>query len=315
MKPHARIALQRSAPLPVRNGVAPSRVYLPKGPWPSMYSFLAQRFPHVAEPDLRRRLLQGDIVDQAGRVVAASDPYVSDQWLWYYREVPDEAPVPFELPVLYQDDYLVAVDKPHFLASIPGGRYLNETALTRLRHALNMPSLTPLHRLDRDTAGVLLFCVHPPSRGAYQALFQTRDVVKVYEAVAPWCDGNVWPLHFQCAMQPVPGRFTMQAVSGSPNSETLITRVRAVSSRGSDTPLALYRLEPRTGRKHQLRVHMAALGAPLLNDRFYPVLQWQQAPDDFSNPLQLLARSVQFTDPVTGQARYFESRRRLAFDD
>jgi tRNA pseudouridine32 synthase/23S rRNA pseudouridine746 synthase len=305
LKPENRIALVQAAPLPVRNGVAPSRVFLPSGSWATLGQFLQQRFPHVPPHVLQQRLLRGDIVDQTGTVQHADQPYQSGRWLWYYREVPDETRVPFDVPILYRDDHLVVVDKPHFLASTPGGRYLRETALSRLRQQLDLPDLTPLHRLDRDTAGVLMFCAHPPSRGAYQALFQSREVFKEYLAVArptsPWRG----PVSYRSRLEQRSGHFTMQEAAGLPNSQTRIELLR------TDGALALFRLVPATGRKHQLRVHMAALGMPILNDMFYPELKVMPAADDFSSPLQLLALRVCFRDPISGREHCFGSRRRL----
>lgn len=305
LKKGRRIDFARNAPLPMRGGVAPSRVYLPKGPWTTLLDFLVERFRHVPPVVLQGRLERGEIVDEAGVPQSPDSPYTGLRWLWYYREVPQEADVPFDLPVLYRDRYLVAVDKPHFLASTPGGRYLRETALTRLRLALDMPLLSPIHRLDRDTAGVLLFCADPESRGAYQALFQSREVRKEYEALAPPSGDVVLPLLRRSLIQPRPGHFTMQEVDGEPNSET---HIELVEESGG---LGLFRLRPHTGRKHQLRVHMSGLGMPICNDNFYPDLRAYAESDDFSRPLQLLARSIEFTDPVCGRKRRFESRRRL----
>jgi tRNA pseudouridine32 synthase/23S rRNA pseudouridine746 synthase len=308
MKIENRIRMMASAPLMVRDGVAPSRVYLPHGNWQCLGDFLFERFPHVAKDDLCRRIEQGDVVNAEGQGIGLSDPYVSGQWLWYYREVPDETPVPFDLPILFQDDRLLVVDKPHFLASVPGGRYLKETALTRLRASLNLPLLTPVHRLDRETAGVLMFCIDPVYRGAYQALFQSRSVAKTYEAIAPVRDDLQWPLTHRSRLSETEMHFTMREVQGVSNSETCID----VLQRG--THRALYRLKPLTGRKHQLRVHMSALGLPLINDGFYPILQPYADADDFSKPLQLLARSLSFKDPVDGRLRSFISERQLCLD-
>lgn len=295
-----------TAPLPMRGGVAPSRVYLPPGPWASLGDFLRERFPHVPEGILSARLERGDIVDADGVAQQAGQPYRPHGWLWYYREVPDEAEVPFELDVLYRDVHLIAVDKPHFLASTPGGRYLRETALTRLRDQLALPQLSPMHRLDRETAGVLLFCADPARRGAYQALFQSREVRKEYEAWAPWRGDLSFPLRHRSRIEAVPGRFVMREAEGEANSET---RMELLARRGE---WAHYRLEPMTGRKHQLRVHMNALGMPICHDRFYPVCVAAEAEDDLNRPLQLLARAIEFTDPFSGEVRRFESRRVLS---
>jgi tRNA pseudouridine32 synthase/23S rRNA pseudouridine746 synthase len=305
LKKSRRIDFMRNAPLPMRGGVAPSRVYLPAGPWTTLLEFLIERFKHVPPSILQDRLARGEIVDEAGVPQTPDASYKGLRWLWYYREVPLEADVPFELPILFRDRQLVAVDKPHFLASTPGGRYLRETALTRLRLALDMPLLSPIHRLDRDTAGVLLFCADPEVRGAYQALFQTRDVHKEYEALAPVRADVEMPMLRRSLIQPRPGHFTMQEVDGQPNSETYIELLSVTDGRG------LFRLRPRTGRKHQLRVHMSGLGMPICNDNFYPELKQYAESDDFSRPLQLLARAIEFTDPISGDTRRFESMRRL----
>ncbi|WP_226952928.1 pseudouridine synthase [Mesopusillimonas faecipullorum] len=292
-------------PLPMRGGVSASRVFMPPGPWRTLFEFLRERFPHVPEHILEARLARGDIVDGAGMAQRADKPYQAQGWLWYYREVPDEAAVPFELKVLYRDDALIAVDKPHFLASTPGGQYLRETALTRLREQLSMPEISPMHRLDRETAGVLLFCADPDKRGAYQSLFQSRQVQKEYEAWAPWRADLALPLCRRSHLLAVPGRFVMQEAPGEPNSETHIE----VQARQGEW--AHYRLRPTTGRKHQLRVHMNALGITICNDRYYPIDQAMDLDDDLSRPLQLLARAIAFPDPFSGQIRRFESELEL----
>ncbi|HEY9281043.1 MAG TPA: pseudouridine synthase [Eoetvoesiella sp.] len=296
-----------NAPLPMRNGVAPSRVYLPPGKWPTLLDFLSERFKYIAPEILLERLVRGEIVDDAGAAQKADGTYKPQRWLWYYREVPNEPVVPFELTVLHQDERLVVADKPHFLASIPGGRYLRETALTRLRSLLGLPLLTPVHRLDRDTAGVMLFCADPSARGAYQTLFQSRNVQKEYEAIAPWHSGLDLPRVHRSCIHTKSTHFTMFEAEGEPNSETVIELI------GQWGHLGHYRLRPHTGRKHQLRVHMSALGIPICNDGFYPELLEYQADDDFTRPLQLLARAVEFKDPFTGKVRRFESQRQLEF--
>lgn len=297
--------LMAAAPLPVRDGVAPSRVYLPVGPWPTVFDFLVERFRFMSAEILLERLRNGDIVDEAGVPQRQGSPYTPNRWLWYYRVVPDEPHVPFELAVLHQDDRLVVVDKPHFLASIPGGRHLRETALTRLRDSLGLAQLTPIHRLDRDTAGVLLFCRDPASRGAYQQLFQSREVAKEYEAIAPWRDGLELPCRYRSRLEPGPSHFIMQEAEGEPNSET---RIELIERRGE---FARYRLLPLTGRKHQLRAHMHALDIPICNDPFYPSWRPRGLEDDYARPLQLLARAVEFVDPFSQERRRFESPREL----
>jgi tRNA pseudouridine32 synthase/23S rRNA pseudouridine746 synthase len=232
--------------------------------------------------------------------------------LWYWRAPPPEAAPPEDIAVLHQCDHLVAVDKPHFMSVTPGGRHLHQTALVRLKRLLGIATLTPMHRLDRETAGVLLFIVRPEDRHAYQTLLREREVHKVYEAVAPWREGLTFPLDCIDRLIEPPGEnfMQMQVQPGVPNAQT---RIELICRLGPER--AHYRLLPLTGRKHQLRMHLNGLGLPIEGDRIYPCLWPEPAPDappDWSAPLQLLARDIAFTDPVTGQARAFSSRRRLA---
>ena len=296
-------------PLP-REGVGASRVGIGDGRFPHVLAFLQARFPAVA--DWPARLARGDVLDADGRPLAPEAPCVLGATLWYWRAPPREPRVPFEIDVLHQDEQLVVVDKPHFLAAIPGGRHLHETALVRLRHQLGIATLAPMHRLDRETAGVLVFIVQPATRGAYQALLRGREVHKVYEAVAPWRDDLALPRVVRHRIEKPSGEGFMQVriVPGEANAQTHIELI----SRLADG-LAHYRLVPATGRTHQLRVQMDALGAPLAGDRIYPRLLPEPAPGaapDWSAPLQLLAREFAFDDPVTGQPRRFTSRRTLA---
>jgi tRNA pseudouridine32 synthase/23S rRNA pseudouridine746 synthase len=291
-------------PLPIRHGVGPSYLWLPQGRWDGMLEFLVERFPAVCEAAWRDRMARGQVVDGAGVPLSPASAVSSGTRIWYYRELDVETPIPFEEQVLFQDDHLVVVDKPHFLPMMPAGRFLHETLLVRLKHKLGIADLVPIHRLDRETAGVVLFSSNFASRGAYQSLFQKRGVSKVYEALAAPIDGLAYPYTHRSLMVEGTPFFRMQEVEGEPNSETI---VEMIEMRGE---LALYRLRPHTGRKHQLRVHMASLGAPIMNDAFYP-LALPDKGDDFTRPLQLLARSIAFTDPLTGAPRQFASERRL----
>lgn len=300
------------APLKAKDGVAPSRVWLPlNGTWTTMGAFLIERFPFVAQEDLLRRLIRGDIVDGMGVPVSFDSPYQSEQWLWYYRQVENEVVVPFDMPILYADDTLIAVDKPHFLATIPGGQYLQQTALTRVRQHFDDASISPLHRLDRETAGILLFCRRLELRGAYQHMFQTQAIDKQYEAIAMTNTQVDFPLVHRSHLHAPKGLFKVREIEAEPNSETAISVLRSwVDPMHGE--LSLYGLRPVTGRKHQLRVHMQSLGTPILQDRYYPDGQPYSEADDFSQPLQLLARSIGFVDPVTQTYKHFESQQRLA---
>jgi tRNA pseudouridine32 synthase/23S rRNA pseudouridine746 synthase len=290
-------------PLPILRGVAPSYLWLPHGCRDGMLAFLVDQFPAVDEASWRDRMARGQVVDGAGAPLAPDSAVRAGARIWYYRELDAETPIPFEEKILFQDEHLVVVDKPHFLPMTPSGRFLRETLLVRLKDKLALPDLTPIHRLDRETAGVVVFSASQRSRGAYQSLFQKRSVKKVYEALAAPL-ALAYPHVHRSRMVDGEQFFVMREVEGEPNSETI---VEMIERRGE---LALYRLQPHTGRKHQLRVHMASLGAPIVNDAFYPVALPCKG-DDFTRPLQLLARSIAFPDPLTGAQRIFSSERRL----
>jgi tRNA pseudouridine32 synthase/23S rRNA pseudouridine746 synthase len=294
----------RHAPLPMVNGVMPSFVDLPQGKWPDLLTFLIERFPHIDEAEWRARLARGDLVNQDGLPFTVDNPYPARQMLWYYREVPDERMVPFREKILYRDERLVVADKPHFLASIPTGKHLRETLLARLRDELNLPELTPIHRLDRATAGVMLFCADAQYRHTYQTMFSRREVKKEYHAIAPHRPDLALPRTHRIRMEERPDIFTMHEVAGAPNSETFIELMEV---RGE---WARYRLWPHNGKKHQLRLHMATLQIPIRNDPWYPTFI-RGCEDNFDLPLQLLAKSIAFTDPISGEARRFESEREL----
>jgi len=293
-----------AAPLPIRDGVAPSYLWLPEGQWPDMLSFLVQRYPAVSEASWRERMARGDVVDGDGRLLNPASAYRRGMRIFYYRELEQETPIPFEEEVLFQDEHLVVADKPHFLPTIPTGRFVQETLLVRLKKKLNLPDLTPIHRLDRETAGVVIFSCKQSSRGAYQSMFQKRIIEKEYEALAAPLQGRTFPFTYRSRMVDGDKFFLMKEEAGEPNSETIID---VIEQRGD---LTLYRLYPHTGRKHQLRVHLSALGSPIANDGFYPVaLPCKE--DDVSQPLKLLARSISFIDPLSGEWRCFTSRRQL----
>ncbi|MTV41113.1 pseudouridine synthase [Duganella radicis] len=292
-------------PLPMRDGVAPSYLYLPEGDWSDMISFLVARFPDVSEAAWRERMARGDVVDNDGKPLLPTSRFKRGLRMFYYRELEyPETPIPFREEILHQDEHLVVVDKPHFLPVIPSGRFLHETLLVRLRKALGEEDLVPIHRLDRETAGVVIFSRNAASRGVYQSLFQKRVIDKEYEALAPRLEGVTFPFTYRSRMVEGDKFFVMKEVEGEPNSETLID---VIEQRGE---LTLYRLYPHTGRQHQLRVHLSSLGIPIVNDAFYPVaLPCKQ--DDVSQPLQLLARAISFIDPLSGEWREFRSRRAL----
>ncbi|GJI95103.1 pseudouridine synthase [Duganella caerulea] len=292
------------APLPMRDGVAPSYLWLPEGQWPDLLTFLVARYPDVTEASWRDRMVRREVVDGDGNALTPHSAYRRGMRIFYYRELDAETPIPFEEEVLFMDEHLVIVDKPHFLPMIPTGRFLHETLLVRLKKKLGEQDLTPIHRLDRETAGVVIFSRRQDSRGAYQSMFQKRVIEKEYEALAPRLHGREFPFTYRSRMVDGDKFFIMKEEAGEPNSETLID---VIEHRADCT---LYRLHPHTGRKHQLRLHLSSLGIPIINDAFYPVaLPCKQ--DDVSQPLKLLARRIAFTDPLSGERREFSSRRNL----
>lgn len=290
--------------LPTREGVGPSCVSLPAGNWPTITDFLAQRFPDIPRAVWLDRMAAGEVFDEFGEAVTPARAYRGHMRLYYYRTLPAETRIPFDEELLFQDDHLVVVDKPHFLPVTPSGHYLQETLLVRLKNRLGIAELSPIHRIDRETAGLVLFSAQPQERAAYQDLFRQREVSKWYEAIAPWRDDLTFPR--VCTSRIVEGQpfFRQTEVAGIPNSET---RIELLEVNG---PLARYGLSPVTGKKHQLRVHMFSLGLPIVNDRVYPPLE-PTPEDDYRYPLQLLAQSIAFDDPFTGERRQFSSKRRL----
>ncbi|MEW2411779.1 RluA family pseudouridine synthase [Streptomyces griseoviridis] len=295
------------APLPQREGVDPVRVRLPgDGAWATVREHLTHRLSADAAV-IAEMFEQGRIVAADGRPVAPDAPYVPGMFVWFHRDLPTEVPVPFAIEIVHRDDHLVVADKPHFLATVPRGSHVTETALARLRRDLGLPALGAAHRLDRLTAGLVLFTVRPEERGAYQSLFADRRVRKEYEAIAPHDPGLALPRTVRSRIVKERGVLAAYETDGEPNA---VTRVELAEHRRADG-LGRYRLTPTTGQTHQLRVHMNALGVPLLGDPLYPVVTGPVPPGDFRRPLQLLARTLEFTDPITRTEHRFRSTRTL----
>jgi len=291
------------SPFPQRDGLDAARLSTPaSGAWATMRDHLVDRLP--VEPAEVDRLLREQRVAGPDGLVDATTPFAPRTSLWIQRDPEPEVPVPFDVDVVHRDDDVVVADKPHFLATTPRGGHITETALVRLRRELELPELSPAHRLDRATAGLVLFTARPEVRRDYQLLFQDRQVRKEYLAVAPHVPGLALPRTVRSRIVKERGVLQAREEPGEPNAET---HVELLDRRGG---LGLYRLVPHTGQTHQLRVHLAALGAPILGDELYPQVR-QRAEDDFTEPLQLLATVLEFDDPRTGRRRRFESRREL----
>lgn len=290
----------RPNPPPHRDGLRASCVVVPYGEQRDALAFFAERFTAVAREDWQQRLDAGDIVDSEGQVLRPQSAVHAGQRIYYYRSLAEEPRVPFEERIVWQDEHIVVADKPHFLPVIPSGKYVRETLLVRLGKALDTDTLAPAHRIDRDTAGLVLFTRNPATRNLYHRLFREHQVRKTYQAVARWDPDLPWPITRHTRIAEGDHFMRQTEVAGPPNA---LTHIRPLEHWGQH---ALYELQPVTGQRHQLRVHMDALGLPLLNDGIYPTLT-PEGSSDFNKPLQLLAKTLAFTDPVTGAERLFTS--------
>ena len=300
------------SPLPQRHGLDAAWVRTP-GPdeedpslWATMRGFLIDRLPSAAL--VAEMLDAGEFVDQAGRAWSGEEAYRPHAFVWFHRPLKPETAVPFPIKVLEVNERFVVVDKPHFLATTPRGAHIQESALVKLRLSLDLPELAPAHRLDRLTAGVLVFTARREYRAAYAGVFQSHSALKTYEALAPFDPTLEFPRRITGRIEKRRDSLQAELVPGEPNAETL---VELVETRGRH---ARYRLSPTTGKTHQLRVQMAALGLPIVGDSLYPTVM-DVAPDDFTAPLQLVARRLRFTDPLDQTPRDYASTCALEWPD
>lgn len=298
------------SPLPMRDGVSASRVWLPRDEnkeWRTILDFLVTRFRYLDRETLKERMSIGFIVNDAGIPLNENTLYINECFLFYYREVPNEAVIPFKENILFKDDNIIVVDKPHFIPITPTGRYVKESLLVRLKNDFQIEEISPIHRLDRETAGIVMFTCNREVRGAYQSLFQRREVNKVYQAVAP-VSILEFPLTHESRIIKSEPFFLMQEDKEA-TQETFNSKTE-ISIEEIKDGFARYELKPVTGKQHQLRVHMMSLGIPILNDPFYPELLPCKG-EDYSSPLQLLAKEVSFIDPISGKNRVFKSLQEL----
>lgn len=292
----------------MKNGVTASLVFMPKANLQiSTFDYLCQQFPHIAADEWQQRFADGLVFAKDGTCLTTASPYLSEQHIYYYRHLAHETLVPFAHHILFENEHFMVVDKPHFLTVSPTGQYVQQTLLTRLKQQTQNPDLTPIHRLDRETAGLILISKQPSTRGVYQQMFADKTVQKTYHAIAPFNAELSFPRQFSARMEKGEPFYTMRIIEGEINSVTEIDILE------HNQTWAKYSLTPITGKQHQLRVHMNALALGLKNDRIYPVIQ-HLGQDDFSEPLQLLAKQIEFSDPLTQQMMCFQSQQDLHLD-
>ena len=291
---------------PLIQGVSASKVFLPSQVTSStIFEYLCQHFPHILASEWQQRFTDQLIYAADGTILQLHSPYTPNTHIFYYRFLKHEVPVPFQHEILFENNDLLVVDKPHFLTMNPTGQYVQETLLVRLKNQTSYADLTPIHRLDRETAGVVLFSKRPESRGIYQQLFADRKVQKIYHAIAGYKPELSFPQTLQLHLEKGQPFYTMRtAPNKASNSETYIELLE------HNFHWAKYQLKPHTGKQHQLRVHLNFLGIPILNDAFYPTVA-HKADHDFNQPLQLLAKHILFIDPILNSTMQFSSKREL----
>ena len=289
------------------NGVGPSKVFLPEGPYLLVLDFLEKRFPRGTRVGWESRMLAGRVFDDLGRPIAPDTPYLPKRMVYYYREAQENFVIPFQESIIYQDEFLLVADKPHFLPVTPVGPYIQETLLVRLRNLTGIDHLSAVHRLDLETAGLVIFTKQAQTRDLYASLFRKQLIQKTYLAVANFTDRYIWPHTHQSQIDKGSRFMQMQEYQGTANAITTIKMLQ------HDNQYALYQLTPQTGKKHQLRLHMSSLGIPIRHDQIYPQMKSYTAPADrhYDHPLQLLAKDLRFTDPMTGKLHHFMSQQRL----
>ncbi|TRX42424.1 pseudouridine synthase [Corynebacterium guaraldiae] len=307
-----------ATPLPIRDGLNPTHARVAEGPitaWDFVHNLIeTQRHRHPDDNDaaLQARFTANEVVSQDGTPLSPDSILATNAMVYFYRIPAPETPVPYDIPILHEDEHLLVVDKPPFMATMPRARHITETATVRLRRMTGNNELSPAHRLDRLTSGILVFTKDRTVRGAYQTLFAERRVTKTYEAIAPLADvspGTVW----RSRMEKTPGELQGRIVEGEVNAITEVGGVEPVDKapyeaiHGSLPEIAKYTLKPQTGKTHQLRLHMLQAGIPIIGDPIYPVIFPAEA-EDMRIPMHLTATHISFVDPLTARPREFSSQ-------
>lgn len=296
----------------------PSKITLPantKG-WGCILAFLVERFAHISEAEWQDRMAQGKVHWTDGTAIDKDSPYIAGKVVCYYREVRQEPVIPFEHGIIFQNEHIIVADKPHFLQVTPGGQFVNECLLARLQRELMQDDIVPVHRLDRDTAGLVMFSINPDTRPSYFALFAEQRVQKTYQAVAQLSKDLTQkrlPVYWQVKNRIVPSKQSRICQQYIPETAEQINAKSDIALIEKSSKLGLFQLTPHTGKTHQLRLHMMHIGMPILNDRFYPTLKPREEAENYNEPLQLLAQSLRFNDPVSGEASNFQSKQALKY--
>jgi len=275
-----------------------SRLYLPRlaSPPSTIFEYLVERFPHVPSTSWLDRFSSGTITDAQGSSLTPDNPYRYGLTVYYERENTHEPAAAETETILFQDSEILVADKPHGMPVTPAGAYVHRCLLHRVAQTTGISTIAPIHRLDRETAGVVLLSLNPQNRGQYHGLFARGEITREYLAVAPLPDTTQRAWRVENRIGPGDPWFRQQIIEGPPNSATAIALLSTSDGRG------LFRLLPSTGKKHQLRLHMASIGAPVEGDPLYPVMRDRDLP---SPRMQLLANRLTFTDPCTGTERDF----------
>lgn len=298
-----------ACPVPPRQGISPTRIRLPADQrWPTLAAFLTERFPPHDASAVHASFERGDVFGPDAAPLTPSAPYAPGGHIWVFRPLPEEPAVPTDLPILYEDDHLLAVDKPHGLPVTPRGGFVRQTVTTLLRHRTGNPEISPAHRLDRMTAGVLLLTKTRPARGPVQQLFAQGRIRKTYRLIAPLGPALLTePITLSSRIIKPAESLRACDVPGVPNARTDVVLLTVLDER-----CGLYEAHLHTGRTHQIRVHLNSLGRPILGDPLYPSTR-TDAEQAALPPLQLLAHRLALTHPLTAAPLDLHTGRTLEY--
>ncbi|MFC4638809.1 RluA family pseudouridine synthase [Deinococcus hohokamensis] len=264
----------------------------------SVLDFLAARYRHSSVDTWAQRLARGE-VEVDGRTVQGPELLRPGQTLKWHRPPWQEEAAPLHFDLLHEDEALLAVHKPSGLPTLPGGGFLEHTLLALVR--ARFPGASPLHRLGRGTSGAVLFARTGQAGAALSRAWREGQVRKVYRALA--C--GVAPqdkVEITTPIGPVP-HSRLGAVYAASLAGKASRSLATVAERRTDS--TLYDVEIFTGRPHQIRIHLASVGQPLVGDPLYgpggqPLSNLPGLPGDLGYWLH--AHTLAFVHPLSGQA-------------